>query len=51
MVQLPRHHVAGGWIVRADWLQVQSSQTALAVLVGLAIASGFQMARQAGDAR
>jgi hypothetical protein len=49
LYQLPRHHEAGGWIVRADWLLDQLSQTALAVLAGVAIASGFRARRSMAD--
>lgn len=49
--QLPRHGEAGGWIYRwlPNWILDQTSQSALAVLVGVAIASGFRAARRAGD--
>ena len=46
--QLTRHGEAGGWTYRwlPYWLLDQPTQTALAVLAGVAIASGF---RAAGD--
>jgi hypothetical protein len=47
MYQLPRHGEVGGWIYRADWLLDDLSQTALAVLAGVAIASGLRTARSA----
>jgi hypothetical protein len=49
--QLPRHGEAGGWIYRwlPHWILDLPSQTALAVLAGVAIASGFRAAREAGD--
>jgi hypothetical protein len=49
--QLPRHGEAGGWIYRwlPNWILDQTSQSALAVLAGVAIASGFRAAQRAGD--
>jgi hypothetical protein len=39
------HQTAWEWLVRTGWLLDASSQTAVAVLVGVAIASGFRTAR------
>ena len=49
--QLPRHGEAGGWTYRwlPQWLLDQPTQTALAVLAGVAIASGFRSARRGRD--
>ncbi len=38
---LARHHVVSGWLA-TDWFWDVASQTALAVLGGVAIASGFR---------
>lgn len=40
--QLQRHGEVGGWLYRADWFFAAPAQTALAVLTGVAIASGFR---------
>lgn len=37
------------WLFRADWLFGDLAQIALAILAGVAIASGFRAARSAGD--
>jgi hypothetical protein len=47
--QLQRHGEAGGWLTRADWLMDPWSQSALAALAGVAIASGFR-AKGSGSA-
>lgn len=49
--QLPRHGDVGGWTYRwlPHWILDPTSQSALAVLAGVAIASGFRAARRAGD--
>jgi hypothetical protein len=39
------HRVEGGWLYRADWFLNLPGQSALAVLAGVAIASGFRAAR------
>jgi hypothetical protein len=41
-VWLYHHGAAGGWLVRADWLTDATSQSVLAALAGVAIASGFR---------
>jgi len=38
------HRVEGGWLYDADWLVDPLAQSALAVLAGVAIASGFRAA-------
>ena len=43
LFQLGRHHEAGGWLARADWLLDPWTQAALAALAGVAIASGFRV--------
>jgi hypothetical protein len=40
--QLQRHGEVGGWLYRANWFSAETTQTALAVLTGVAIASGFR---------
>jgi hypothetical protein len=42
LFQLGRHHEAGGWLARADWLMDPWTQSVLAALAGVAIASGFR---------
>lgn len=44
------HRNEGGWLYDADWLVDPLTQSALAVLVGVAIASGFREARATGEA-
>lgn len=39
--QFQRHGEVGGWLTRASWLLDHQSQMALAVLAGVAVASGF----------
>jgi hypothetical protein len=41
VLYLARHHVVSGWLT-TDWFWDVASQTALAVLGGVAIASGFR---------
>jgi hypothetical protein len=40
--QLQRHGEVGGWLYRAGWFFAASTQTALAALAGIAIASAFR---------
>jgi hypothetical protein len=40
--QLQRHGEVGGWLYTADWFFAAPTQTALAALAGVAIASGFR---------
>src|SRR5829696_3044261 len=47
--QLGRHHAPGGFISRHVWFADWVSETGLAILVGVAIASGFRAARSAPD--
>ena len=43
--QLPRQGEVGDWLYRADWFFAAPAQTALAVLTGVAIASGVRAKR------
>ena len=43
--QLERNGMADGWLVRADWLTDVTSQSVLAALAGVAIASGLRAKR------
>jgi hypothetical protein len=40
--QFQRHNEVGGWLYRADWFFAAPTQSALAILAGVSIASGLR---------